>query len=462
MSQQTEQVVRTPLQPWGRLLTILWGTAQPWYWLNFLCLSLVGYALLGRGWAYLGVPPVYVGEVVLEYGLISALLFARWREITSVGPFCVLLALTGWCLCRTLPYVSTYGTDTLRDGAVWGYAAFAFVLFAQLTARPTMLAALLRRYARFNWVFLAAMPVVMAVTWLMGDTIMRWPWADQPVAKGKGGDIMVHLAGIVAFRAAGFAGPASWLWSILLVLNLALVGMMDRSGQLAIGAVLLLCFIRNPRDRTGWRIMLVVAGVIVALWLSGLHVELPGGKGRQLSFDYLITDFRSIASDAGDNGLDSTKEWRLDWWRQINDYTLRGKYFWTGKGFGINLADDDGFQVMDDHSLRSPHSIHMTFLARAGVPGLLLWLAVQMVWAWHLLRAYLHARRHGERRWEGLLFFIGAFWLAFLINGSFDVFIEGPVAGIWFWTVFGLGLAAVSIYCTAPHILDNHENRAGA
>ena len=28
----------------------------------------------------------------------------------------------------------------------------------------------------------------------------------------------------------------------------------------------------------------------------------------------------------------------------IIDYTVFGDYFWTGKGFGISLADDDGFQ----------------------------------------------------------------------------------------------------------------------
>jgi len=25
-------------------------------------------------------------------------------------------------------------------------------------------------------------------------------------------------------------------------------------------------------------------------------------------------------------------------------YTIHGRYFWTGKGFGVNLADDDGFR----------------------------------------------------------------------------------------------------------------------
>ena len=57
-------------------------------------------------------------------------------------------------------------------------------------------------------------------------------------------------------------------------------------------------------------------------------------------FDQFVTNVRSMGSDTGTDGLDSTKEWRMDWWHEIVRYTIRGKYFWGGKGFGINLADD--------------------------------------------------------------------------------------------------------------------------
>ena len=36
-----------------------------------------------------------------------------------------------------------------------------------------------------------------------------------------------------------------------------------------------------------------------------------------------------------------------------------------------------------------------------------------------------------------------AYWTALLVNGSFDVYLEGPQGGIWFWCIFGLGIAAV-------------------
>src|SRR3954449_2240111 len=71
---------------------------------------------------------------------------------------------------------------------------------------------------------------------------------------------------------------------------------------------------------------------------------------------------------------DETKEWRLNWWSDIVNYTVHGPYFWTGRGFGPNIADTDGYQTSgpDEAPLRSPHSAHMTILARGGVPEFVL------------------------------------------------------------------------------------------
>jgi hypothetical protein len=42
--------------------------------------------------------------------------------------------------------------------------------------------------------------------------------------------------------------------------------------------------------------------------------------------------------------------------------------------------------------------------------------------------------------------FLGCYWAAFLINATFDVFLEGPMGGIWFWSVFGTGIACLWMY----------------
>jgi hypothetical protein len=47
------------------------------------------------------------------------------------------------------------------------------------------------------------------------------------------------------------------------------------------------------------------------------------------------------------------------------------------------------------------------------------------------------------------------YWVAFMANASFDVFIEGPMGGIWFWTIYGVGLAAMWCFSYRPHVLSN-------
>ena len=43
-----------------------------------------------------------------------------------------------------------------------------------------------------------------------------------------------------------------------------------------------------------------------------------------------------------------------------------------------------------------------------------------------------------------------AFWIAFLIHMSFGVYLEGPQGGIWFWSVMGLGIAALELQKSIP------------
>ena len=134
----------------------------------------------------------------------------------------------------------------------------------------------------------------------------------------------------------------------------------------------------------------------------------------------------------------------MAWWDTIIDYTVNGPYFWTGKGFGINLADADGFQVGDvgtDTSLRAPHNGHMEILARTGVPGFALWFLLNAVWLVTMLRALVRSRRADDLHRAGLLVWLIVFWAAALVNASFDVYLQGPHGGIWFWSVVGLGIA---------------------
>ena len=164
------------------------------------------------------------------------------------------------------------------------------------------------------------------------------------------------------------------------------------------------------------------------------------GNGRFVSIEQIVQNVRSIFTSGADSSLEGTREFRLRWWSSIIGYTVFGEYFWTGKGFGVNLADDDGFQVNQDGSLRAPHNSHMTVLARMGVPGFLVWTALQLLFLVGMMRSILTNRRAGNLGLAALGAVIVAYWAAMMINSSFDPYLEGPQGGIWFWSVFGLGM----------------------
>jgi hypothetical protein len=80
-----------------------------------------------------------------------------------------------------------------------------------------------------------------------------------------------------------------------------------------------------------------------------------------------------------------------------------------------------------------------------GVPAFLLWILLQGAFALLLLRALLLFRRAGDKQLAAVTAWVGVFWTAMMVNSFFDPYIEGPQGGIWFWSLFGLGLVLMRL-----------------
>jgi O-antigen ligase len=252
----------------------------------------------------------------------------------------------------------------------------------------------------------------------------------------------VHLAAAITY---GILNPGTIPRLSLLVAPVTVVLVSLSRAALVIQALTAaLLFALQPTAR---RPLLAAAAamtlLIGLLAVADVEIEIPG-RERSYSVQQLALGIASVVSRVDQGDLESTKTWRTDWWNHIADYTFGGAYFWMGKGYGINLADDDGFQVIEAGSgeplLRHPHSVHLSFLARSGVPGLLLWMGV-LVSLGHL---FVTTWRHAGPRRRHLLLFHGVFLGAALLNASFDVYLEGPTGGIWFWFHAGC-MAAVAM-----------------
>lgn len=438
------------------------GFLQP-RWLDGLCVLLLGYALFGKGFAYLGIAPLFVGEIVLLSG-IYVFLRVGWPYVIICPSIWPLLALAGWGALTTLPHVSTYGLDSVRDAMIWGYAAFALLIMGVLLSEPVRLQLLIDRYSQFAKIFVLAIPCTYVVSQL--ELVPNWPWANVAMIDVKVGDVLVHLSGVFAFWASGLGRRVGKGWIVLLLGSVAVMGAASRGGLLAFIVAYGICLIYRPFSRLLW--IIIATGICGLLLLAVIDFRLAvPGKDREFSAEQIVESLTSVFESSADKGLDSTKQWRINWWTDIVNYTLNGPYFWQGKGFGINLADADGYQGTEwDGLLRSPHNGHLTMLARAGVPGFLCWLFPQVLWLILLVRGSLMSLAHGDLKWNSLFVFLLAYWAALITRATFDVYLEGPVGGIWFWTIYGVGLSAIVIYRYCPQTLieqgEHDENSPGS
>ena len=422
--------------------------------LTALGMTLLGYALFGRGFAYLGVPPLFIGEIVLAAGLAVVLLARRMPPLVPALPMGVLLALMAWVGLRVAQGVPTYGLDAVRDGMIVGYGLYAFVVAGLVMERPERLRDLLVRYRVLVVSALVAAWGLYLVVRINPEFFPLWPWAaDVRMIETKPGDLLVHLATITAFLALGWK-RATPLWLGLLVVGTAALMVSNRGGMLAyLLALGLFALLKPSTARFGKLAYVGVLFLVLGLAVDTSTLEINEGS-RTLSVEQVWENVASVFGKSESKALNDTAEWRLQWWSKIVGYTFGGERFLDGKGFGINLATDDGFRVDDEESLRSPHNGHLTILARGGVPAFLLWLLVQGLWLREVLLARARARRAGQTAWVGFFALAVTFWLAAHVNASFDVYLEGPMGGIWFWTVFGLTMAATRLQRTHPHLLD--------
>jgi hypothetical protein len=410
---------------------------------------LVGYAFFNKGFAYLGYAPLFVGEITLALGL-AALLGGRGLKPVLRSPVSwLLIAFAAWGAARTAPYLRFYGQDALRDAVLWGYGAFA-ILAAAALLRYGKIERVPTLYGRLLPFFLLWTPVANLLFRLAYDAIPRVPGSDVALIHFKPGDAAVHLAGCAAFLALGLhhdpaarAGIgarvrewfywAAWLVGFFVVTT-------NRGGLLSVLAAASVVLALRPLSRWG-KVALIAA--VLTLSFFTFEVEFDVGEARKVSPQQIVASVQSVVGGSEREELSGTRQWRLNWWGDIVNYTVFGDYFWTGKGFGVNLAQDDGYELDEEGALRSPHNGHLTVLARAGVPGLCLWALLQVTFAASLLLAYFRARREGRDWWARVNLWVLAYWTAFVVNAAFDVFMEGPQGGIWFWCLMGFGVAVL-------------------
>jgi len=413
--------------------------------LVLIAVLLLGYAFLDKGFAYIGYYPVFIGEITFTLMLMITLLTGTNAQFLRNPITLMLLLFLGWQALIMVFYSTGSWVNALRDSVTWSYAAFA-LLVAGLLLRARALTDTLNWYSRWTpwFVFLSAPLFIIADRF--GDYVPSFPGTDVTILNIKAGDFGVHLAGAAAFFTLGLyreLSPSKSTWfglkdvvfACFMMMGVVAIGSRTRGGLLSVVLAVVVCFVFRPNNRLG---RLLLPAAIVLFILSAFDITIPTGY-RDISVNQILSNVESVIFETEKRQLNETANWRIEWWKRILDDVLYGDNFWSGGGFGNSLADIYGFK--DATGNRSPHNAHLTILARTGVPGFLLWILFILTTYSVLMFGYLNANIDNQRTLAKINVWVMAYFTAFLANMSFDVYLEGPQGGIWFWCLVGYAIA---------------------
>jgi hypothetical protein len=392
--------------------------------LYFLVLLL--YVFFNKGVAY-----SYIAEILLVAGIFLLFINRRQFEIgidiqqILVGIFIFISFL--FIIVGVLQYPLL---TVLRDSFSFQYCWFAFIIYFLKNEYDFIWQKIILIY---KWV-----PFVLFLNFFLFYFVFIYLppiniFGNQNIIIYKNGDKSVHLliSTILMFL---YTDKYSKNWlianTILIVINFLILLALTRSGSVAY-ILALFSFFFFSKDKILNESVIKLLKFVPIIMIIGMGIfitiDIQGdAQGRTISLSQITDNFTSIVSSDIDGNLNDNKVWRLIWWAKLINESFTLQHFFVGKGLGMSLAGNDILNT--DDNLRSPHNFHLTILARFGYFVFITWI----IWLVSLFKPLF------TRKLAGKTLAITSILLAFIINGSFDVFFEGPMGAFPFWTFVGL------------------------
>lgn len=394
--------------------------------MHFYLVVFALYVYFNRGIAY-----TYLAELTWLIGIL--MIIRNWKNY--IFPWDRKVALLVGFLCISLIYtiigLTRYpAMDVVRDGFMFNYMMFALLIPVFKDQFEAFQTGIFRIYKWFPFVVLAGLLLKTKILNHNSPSI----FGGIPILEYKNGDLAVQLLITALLLITGkirYSLRYQFLNAMVVIYLFFLVATFNRGGMLAFLVGLLLFLFYSRKNAALANIKSYIKIVLLLLCLAFPLYLLTNIKdpvqGRDTGIAQLQKNITSIFIKEEKTPLSGNIIWRLAWWTKIVDYTIAGPYFLTGKGLGINLATADGIK-MQDNSLRSPHNFHLNVLARFGVPITVAWLS--------FLVLVIRGIRKQDAPLEHILYV--AVFVSFMVNASFDVALEGPMAAFPCWTFLGM------------------------
>ncbi len=385
------------------------------------------YAFFNKGIAY-----SYLAEILLVIGVLILLKDFSKLEIVwdrSMQLLVFFLAVTAVYIARGVgkyPFM-----EIIRDSFMINYAVFALIL---LLFKNEINYLKEKLFVVYKWYPLAACCSFLLLSYIPFFEEFKL-FGNVILLLYKFGDMGVHLLISTLFMLNGYIRMSkrfAVINTLLTIYIFLVIAAYSRSGMLAylLGLGIFVVFTKSRELKLfmqGYLRYLPLLLILALSLYSATKLE-ENFQGRKIGLSQLKENVVSIVSSDASGSLNDNKVWRLAWWGKIIQDSYSGTTnFFLGRGLGMSMAAVDDIE-QEEEGLRSPHNFHLNILARFGVPFFLLW----MYWMYLIL---VRIRRKEISQYAFTLLTI---LFVFIVNASFDVYLEGPMGAFPFWTFIGL------------------------
>jgi len=430
-------------------------------WQVLALVALSGYLLLTRGFEnltlHIGGFPIIIGYGII-YTSLALAVFSRRQLIARAlkePPVLCMLALLAFAVVHLVVDIPSYGIWALRDSTMCLDGMF-------------MLLGLAWAMKRNNSIFLAQWILGLFVVNLMYSYTMPWGeklWSWSPVSGvflkvpllgdfvGTG-DLLVAGALFCICVGSYLVPRPSWL---MLALTLGqFLGVSITQGRrtyVGTAAALVLLVLFGEGKKFAKLLILVPSALVVVFLVTTVGGLKISGRIGEVNLDFLKAHLRSIETSEGTPG--SSRETRVDMVEQALQHFYVHPVL--GEGFGQPLIAD--IDESNGAVTRMPHNSSITYLARLGLIGFVIWIAFHLLLIKRFVSVLRWRNTGDDKRLPAFVLWLFLFYVLFMITSLVEAPFEFPSGAVPFYFFMGLALGLMRW-----HMSDNknREPRAAA
>jgi len=414
-------------------------------WQILVLTALTGYMLLNYGFENLA---IHVGgfPIIISYGLaytaLAGVIYSR-RQVIAIGlkepAVLCMLALLGLTLLHFVVDLPSYGLWAIRDATMCLDGLFMFVGMAWAMERKSV--GFLSKW------LLGLFVVNMFYSFTLPWAEKLWAWSPEsgvflkvPILGNYAGSGDWLLTGVVFCLCVGsyVIKRPGWLM-LALALGQFLGIAITQVRRMYIATVVLLVIlvlIGEARKFAKLFILLPAAIAVIVLATSFGGLEISGRIGP-VNLQFFKDHIRSISGAEDTPGSDPQSRVIMgnEAFQHFRAHPI------VGDGFGQPLTD-----IIDNTNgavTRMPHDSFISYLARLGLIGFMLWIAFQFFLIKDFLRTIRRRSTFEDKHAAAFVLWAFLFYVLFMISSLVEPLFEFPSGAVPFYFLIGFALGVM-------------------